>query len=140
MIKSLKTLLAQGYLWRLPLAVVFCYAAIEKIIDPADFARTIHNYRLLPLEAVAPLAITLPWVEIWAGLLVLTRSWGKAAALILAGLLVVFMLAVGFNLARGLDFECGCFGSGGRQAGLNLLWQDGLLLICALMVLKPRLR
>lgn len=123
-----------AWFWRLPLALVFIYAAAEKIISPADFALTIHNYRLLPLWAIGPLALVLPWLELWAGLAVLKKGeWGRAAALILGLLLIVFMLAVSFNLARGLDFECGCFGPGGRRAGLTLLGQDALLLVCALM-------
>lgn len=130
------------WLWRLPLGAVFIYAAWEKILDPAFFAATIHNYRLLPTSVIAPLAIALPWLEMVAGIMVTIGVWKRAAALILGVLLAAFMLAVGYNLARGLDFECGCFGSGGRRAGLNLLWQDALLLICAVMLVlkRPRLR
>ena len=130
------------WLWRLPLGVVFVYAAWEKIMDPADFAATIYNYRLFPLPVIAPLAIALPWLEITAGLMVLAGVWKRAAALILGVLLVSFIAAVGFNLVRGLDFECGCFGSGSRRAGINLLWQDALLLVCAtaLVFKRPRLR
>lgn len=122
-----------SWLWRLPLAAVFIYAAVEKIIDPADFARSIENYRLFPAWSVGPLAITLPWLELWAALLLFRENWRRSAALILGIMLTAFMLAVGFNLGRGLDFECGCFGSGGRRAGTKLLIQDGLLLICAAM-------
>jgi Methylamine utilisation protein MauE. len=135
------TRLAQAFDWifRLALALVFAYAAIEKIIDPAGFAQTIDNYRLFPAFSIGPLAILLPWLEMITALAVIIGGpWKRPAALILAVLLISFMLAVGFNLARGLDFECGCFGSDGRQAGLKLLVQDGLLLICAAYVLTKR--
>ena len=128
------------WLWRLPLGAVFIYAAWEKILEPADFAATIHNYRLFPPPVVAPLAITLPWLEMTAGVLVVIGVWKRAAALVLGALLAAFMLAVGYNLARGLDFECGCFGSGSRRAGINLMWQDALLLICAAMLVLKRPR
>ena len=125
---------AFDWLWRLPLGLVFIYASLEKIADPDAFALTIDNYRLFPVFSIGPLAIVLPWLELWAGGLVITGIWKRPAALILGVLLTGFILAVGFNLYRGLDFECGCFGSGSRQAGINLLWQDGLLLICAIML------
>ncbi len=128
------------WLWRLPLGLVFIYAALEKIIDPEAFALVIDNYRLLPQRLVAPVALTLPWLELWAGVLVLIGLWKRAAALILAGLLTAFLVAVSYNLYRGLDFECGCFGSGSRQAGIDLLWQDGLLLVCALGLVFKRPR
>lgn len=124
------------WLCRLVLALVFTYAAWDKILDPAGFALSIDNYRLFPLPLIGPMAIFLPWLEIWAALMLFVKRWRRAAALILGALLITFILAVGFNLLRGLDFECGCFGSGGRQAGLILLIQDGMLLICALYVFK----
>lgn len=126
------------WLWRLPLGLVFIYAAAEKITDPAAFAVTIDNYRLFPVFSIGPLAIVLPWLEMWAGILVLAGAWKRPAAVILGVLLTAFILAVGFNLYRGLDFECGCFGSGSRRAGINLLWQDGLMLICAVMLIRRR--
>lgn len=127
-------------LWRWPLGLVFIYASLEKIADPAAFAVTIDNYRLFPLWTIGPLAIALPWLELWAGLMVLVGVWKRPAAFILAVLLTAFMMAVGYNLHRGLDFECGCFGSGSRRAGINLMWQDALLLICAVMLILKRPR
>ena len=130
---------ALDWVCRLALGLTFIYAAAGKIYDPAGFAAIIANYRLLPEMAVGPLAILLPWLELTAGALVLLGRGRRAAALILGGLLATFMLAVGFNLYRGLDFDCGCFcGGGGRRAGFNLLWQDGLLLICAARLLSGR--
>lgn len=124
------------WLWRLPLGLVFVYAAAEKIYDPAGFALTIDNYRLFPVLLIGPIAIWLPWLEMLAGLLVLGGGrWERPAALILGVLLLSFMAAVGYNLYRGLDFECGCFGSGSRRAGFNLLWQDALLLICSMALI-----
>lgn len=129
------------WLWRIPLGVIFLCAAFGKIIDPVTFAESIYSYRLFPWWSLGPLAIFLPWVELWTGVLVLAGFWKKSAALIMSVLLLSFILAIGYNLARGLEFECGCFGSicfgtggSGREAGFNLLWQDALLLICAVML------
>lgn len=119
------------WLCRLPLALVFIYAACEKITDPAGFAGVIDNYRFFPAWAISPLAICLPWLELWAGMALFFNRWKNAGAFIIALLTISFMAAVGFNLGRGLDFECGCFGVGGRKAGTKLLIQDGILLILA---------
>lgn len=130
-----------SWLWQMPLGLVFIYAAWGKIQDPAAFAITLDNYRLLPLTLIGPLAILLPWLEMVAGILVTAGLWKREAALILGILLIIFMTAVSFNLARGLDFDCGCFGSGQSRGAFSLLWQDALLLVCAAMVIiKPKKR
>ena len=122
------------WLCRLALALVFFYAAWEKIVNPSGFAQSIDNYRLFPLWSVGPLAVFLPWLEMWAAILLFFNKWKQAAALILGLMLIAFMVSVGFNLSRGLDFECGCFGAGGRRAGTKLLIQDSLLLVCAAVI------
>ncbi len=123
------------WLCRLSLSAVFIYAAYEKIINPDEFAETINNYRLFPLFTIGPLALVLPWLELICAFFVLFGLWLKPASFILALLLIGFIAAVSFNLYRGLDFECGCFGSGAdRQAGWNLIWQDGLLLLASLFL------
>jgi hypothetical protein len=46
-------------------------------------------------------------------------------------LLIVFAVAIGYNLARGLDFHCGCFSTSpeARSAGMVTLARDLILLI-----------
>jgi hypothetical protein len=57
----------------------------------------------------------------------------KAAAFLSAILLVSFLLAVGLNLARGRDIECGCFGHRSqRRLDTAVLVEDVFLLILAL--------
>jgi uncharacterized membrane protein YkgB len=54
-------------------------------------------------------AIVLPWVEAIAGLLLIAGIWKREAAATIAILLVVFLLAAGSVIARGIDVEnCGC--------------------------------
>lgn len=93
------------------LAGVMLFAAVPKLADPPGFAQTIFAYGLLPMALVAPLALTLPWLEALAALgLVLGVARRSAAALILF-LMVVFMGGLGFNLAKGNPVDCGCFGA-----------------------------
>jgi putative oxidoreductase len=126
------------------LGALFVYASLDKIAKPADFARIIYHYQLIgPNQHVGPLpanllAVTLPFVEIVAGLLLITGLWRREAALVTAGMLVVFILAVSASLVRGIDVEnCGCFtvSGAGRAAGMKLILQDVGMLAAALVLL-----
>ena len=122
---------------------VFVYASWDKILAPADFARIVYHYRLIGPNAVfGPLlpnllAVTLPWIELVTGLLLIAGAWRREAALCAAGMLTSFVVAVSWALMQGIDIEnCGCFSvSGeGRQAGLTLLVTDLALLAAAALV------
>jgi putative oxidoreductase len=93
------------------LAALFVVAGVAKIADPPGFAHEIHNYRLLPDGAVNALALVLPWLEVVSGLALFLGIARRTAALILGVLLVVFIGALGINLARRHPVDCGCFGT-----------------------------
>ena len=129
------------------LGAVFVYTSLDKIAHPAAFARIVYHYRLIgPSAFVGPLpanvlAVTLPWVEMVAGLALIAGVWRREAAGLVALLLVVFLGAVTWALVHGIDIEnCGCFSvSGtGRGAGITLLLQDLGLLAAALLVAAIR--
>jgi uncharacterized membrane protein YphA (DoxX/SURF4 family) len=94
---------------RFVIGIIFLYAGIMKIADPAGFAQTLYNYRLLPGWAINPLAITLPWVECIAGASLLLGIWTPGGGAVASMLFAVFAAALGINLIRGLDISCGCF-------------------------------
>jgi putative oxidoreductase len=115
---------------------VFIVAAVSKIIQPAPFATAIANYRLLPHELIHLAAIMLPPIELVAGLLLLAGAWVRASALVVAALTGVFLVAIISALARGLNIECGCFGTvGGRKVGLTALVMDVALLAVAVWLM-----
>jgi uncharacterized membrane protein YphA (DoxX/SURF4 family) len=93
------------------LAAVFVVAAVGKIADPPGFAHEIHNYALLPGVAVNALALVLPWLELVCGLALFFGIARRSSARILGILLVVFVIALGINLARKRPVDCGCFGT-----------------------------
>lgn len=96
---------------RIVLAAVTLFAAVPKLVDPPGFAQTVFAYGLLPMALVAPLALTLPWLEALTALgLVLGVARRSAAAWILV-LMLVFIGALGLNLAKGNPVDCGCFGA-----------------------------
>ncbi len=118
-------------LCRLILGGLFIYAGYTKIQDLHGFAQIIYNYKILPGFLVTISAIVLPWVEIAAGTFLVVGLFKRTASVILSGLLLVFILAIAFNLLRGLNFDCGCFSTVKTGAGsdpVGLLIRDFLLL------------
>jgi hypothetical protein len=51
----------------------------------------------------------MPWVELVVGIFLIVGVWRREAALVAALLLLVFLVAIGWNLARGHAVDCGCF-------------------------------
>jgi uncharacterized membrane protein YphA (DoxX/SURF4 family) len=96
-------------LLRIALGLVFIYSSWSKISDPPGFAEMIWNYRILPGLLVNPVAIALPWLELLAGLALLSGFIRKGAALLAAGMLIVFITALATDLVRGIAVDCGCF-------------------------------
>lgn len=102
-------------LWvRLFLGGIFIWASIDKILHPDSFAMTIKDYQILPLTMVNVLAVTLPWVELILGMMLVSGVWLQGAGLLATVLLIIFLGALAFNVARGLDVHCGCFTSDAR--------------------------
>jgi uncharacterized membrane protein YphA (DoxX/SURF4 family) len=127
-------------LCQLLIGLVFLLAALTKIGDAADFARQIHHYRLLPFGLENLAAITLPWIELVTALVILFGVDPRAGSAASAGLMALFVVAVGLAVARGLDIECGCFGTAdaGHVGMAKLLENTGLLALAVVGALKPR--
>ena len=124
---------------QLAIAVVFLAAALGKIGDAGAFARQIHHFRLLPLGLENTLAITLPWIELVAALALLLRFRPRAGAVITAALMGLFVFVVAAAVARGLDIECGCFGTADAShvGTAKLIENVGLLALALVASLKP---
>lgn len=98
---------------QIALGAIFVAAALPKIADPPSFAQMIYNYRILPAGLINISALVLPWVEIVAGLCLILGVWTRAARWLIGAMLVVFMVAITFNLTRGNAVDCGCFAVAG---------------------------
>ncbi len=96
---------------RVGIGLVLLAAALGKIGDPATLAVQIGNFRLVPFVARNLLALTLPWIELLAGLALVLNVRARSGAWLALALMVAFTLGVAQAMARGLNFECGCFGA-----------------------------
>jgi len=94
---------------RLLLGAFFVYASLDKIWSPAAFAKIVYQWQVVGPVPSNLVAVTLPWVELLAGLLLVAGVWRRESALVIALMLVVFIVSAGSVMARGIDVEnCGC--------------------------------
>ncbi len=141
--RALHGLLASPWLvglCRIGVGIVFIAAALSKIGDPAAFATQIHHFRLTPVPSEHLIALTLPWIELLTGLALVLDVRARAGAWLATALMAAFTLMVASAMARGLDFECGCFGTAdATRVGARKLLEN-LALTGAALLASARLR
>jgi len=135
--------------FRLLLAAIFIYAAVQKIGKPLAFADEIHNYGVVDYGApLYIMAVVLPWVELLCGLALVTGVGVRGAALILIGLNAMFLAVIAKKTAGYLSdgtpfikiyFDCGC-GFGATYAWKKLLEDAAYLLVALALLAAPRHR
>ena len=122
------------------IGLVFVAAALAKIGDTPYFAQHVHNFHLSPPWAENLVAMTFPWMELVAGVALVTGTRRRAAAFVALAFMALFTLAVGAAWARGLDFNCGCFGKAGATSigAAKFAENVGLTLLAWVAFLAPR--
>ena len=122
-------------------AAVFLYAGILKAWEPIKFAEDIQKYHILSWPLGMGMAFYLPWLEIICGLALLTPWLRRGAAAILTLLTLVFIAVTIAAKVRGINLDCGCFGSAAKN--LPFAWHlviDFALLGALLLLVRRRRR
>ncbi|MEP7015468.1 MAG: MauE/DoxX family redox-associated membrane protein [Verrucomicrobiota bacterium] len=115
---------------------VFIYAGVIKMLDPAQFAGAIDNYKTrLPWAVCVGFAFYLPWLEIFCGLALVFRLLYHGALSILLALISVFIIATVAAKVRGLDITCGCFGHASQHWSFPAHIAVDLAILCAIGML-----
>lgn len=97
------------------MSVVMGVAALAKLSDLDRFHRTLLGYLWIPnaaapfLSRAVPVAEAAVAVGVWVPA---ARSFASVLGLVL---LASFTVLLSVHLARGVDIDCGCFGSKGKQ-------------------------
>ena len=108
--------------------------------DPRAFAHAIAQYDLIP-EGLLPLvAVGLPALELLAGLGLIFEVRGSLT--IIAILLLIFLVILGYAVWHNLDIDCGCFTADELDAQHSVktaFWRD-LMMIGATLFLYWRRR
>jgi putative oxidoreductase len=96
------------FVWvaRLAVGLLFIYTGYTKVTepDPLTFVKEVRTYTLMPPVLSNATALILPWVEIFAGLLLISGLWRREGRVLLAAMLIVFIGAK----AAGFKGDCGC--------------------------------
>lgn len=95
---------------RLLLAAVFLFAGLLKLSDPLALADGIAAFHFFPVSWINPLALGVPFFEVFTGLALFCRPTRGAGALAATGLSFCFLVLYAFAMARGLEIHCACFG------------------------------
>jgi len=120
-------------IFRIILGFVFLYASFDKILDPGSFAIAIQNYQLIPMSLSNMVAIFLPWCEFYCAIFLLIGWWHKPAALLVSIMNIIFIVALALAYLRGLNIDCGCFGTG-STVNIQRIVEDIILLLLSLHI------
>jgi putative oxidoreductase len=119
------------------LSGVFLYAGILKIADPAVFRQALENYHLIPPYFLPVFIHWIPWMEVCLGGAFWIPSFRRASLSGAVLLLLAFSFAILQAIWRGLEIDCGCFGS--RDLDSDIYWaipRNLFLILMALWLIK----
>ena len=95
--------------WRVFLGLIFISAGWSKIGEPLALLADIYAYQIpLPDRFAEILSVTLPWLEILIGAVLISGLLPRLATSALLGLLAIYTLLTAQAWWRGLSIECGC--------------------------------
>ena len=131
------------FILRFWLVGLFAYTGIQKIFHIVKFKDIITNYEILPYWMINITAIILPWLEFWVGIFIIAGIFVRASTIIQISLLLIFVATISFNIARGLDFSCGCFSEASTASGMNyqhIIFNMSLVVMASLLYFLERRR
>jgi uncharacterized membrane protein YphA (DoxX/SURF4 family) len=135
-----------GVVARLVVGVVDVVAGVLKFPDPAANVRQVRAFRILPEAVVPTVGHALPTVEILIGAMLILGLLTRFFAVLATLFFVAFIIGIASAWARGLEINCGCFGSHGvpvnphRQYAIDIARDIGLLICSTWLVIWPRTR
>ena len=120
---------------RLLLAMVFAVAGVAKLADREGSRRAVTDFGI-PAVIASPLGTLLPLIELAVAGALLPASTALWGAMVALGLLLLFVVGISVNLARGHKPDCHCFGQlHSAPAGWKTLARNGVLAAVAGFVL-----
>lgn len=127
-----RTSISRTWIWiaSITVGLFFIYAAVSKIDNPFLFAKNIWNYAIAPAPLINLSALLMPMLELTAGICLVSGLFRRGGGLIVSGLLLIFILAVGYNVLRGHQFNCGCTATTTMFTDIYLAgWNDKITLL-----------
>lgn len=123
------------FVLRIFCGILFLYSGFFKVLDLENFGKITMMYDILPLVFIPYTAIIVPVLELALGALFLFGYKIRAASFITIILMLMFMVFIGINIARGKTFDCGCFELSQfgikEEIGFPLLARDAVIIVFA---------
>lgn len=114
---------------RVTVGAVLAYSGVIKLMAPAEeFAFAIESYRVVGPGLGLLTAQVLPWLELYAGVLLLAGVFTRWMSLAVMAMLFAFELLLAQAMIRGLDIaSCGCFGAASGTPPQEFVQNLGLI-------------
>jgi uncharacterized membrane protein YphA (DoxX/SURF4 family) len=96
---------------RITIGALFIYSAAVKIMDNEYFVKSVENYKILSPDFIKVIAFLIPSLELIIGTFILLGIFTKESAALGGLMMIVFIAAIIIALSRGLNIDCGCFGT-----------------------------
>lgn len=133
-----------GLLARLVLGGVWLWAGLAKLPHPQTSVSAVRAYQLLPTGLAETVGHVLPWLEVVVGACLVLGLLLRFTGVVSGLLLVAFVIGMISVWSRGIEIDCGCFGSGGpnpdasKQYPWEIARDIGLLALSLFLVWRPR--
>jgi len=128
---------------RLVLGATLLVAGALKITSIDAAINSVRAYKLLPFEITWLVGTALPIIEIVIGLMLITGTFTRLAAVLGSALMLAFIIGIISVWVRGISIDCGCFAPGGAvdasqtQYPLEVARDVGLLLLGIWTIWRP---
>ena len=109
------------------LGLIFLAAGLGKLGNSEIVFAGVMQYQLVEANTAFLLADTLPWVEIFLGVLLFIPRVQKVALATAGALQLIFLAALIQAAYRGLEIVCVCFGT--QASGTALLFLQEVILL-----------
>jgi len=124
---------------RLLVGVIFMSFALSKIMRPAVFALNVVDFGMMPSWGVDLWSLALPWAELVVGMFLVLGIRTRAAATLIAAMLLIFMVGLLHAIYLHLPINCGCVGEVGEPVTWwKMLKNTGMLVMCIQTFLYDR--
>ncbi len=117
---------------RVALGVFFVWSGAVKLLDVNAFVTAVGNFQIVFPPVDALVAYFLPWLEVFAGLALMAGVLWRGALWLILAQLVVFAGVSLSAVVRGLNINCGCFGSTSTEP-TNWDWHFAILAVLAVV-------
>lgn len=112
--------------------VFFLFGVLKAIAPKEEFYASVAEYQLLPDALIPTFSHVVIYAEIVFGLLLIVGLFRKWSAIVVTGLLIMFVIAIAQTGVRGIELvNCGCSGSAIKlgESASEVIARDALMLV-----------